>query len=177
MKPIVEHNIITDRLVLQPVNDSDIEEIFSLFSNPNVVRWTKAKIHKSREETKKLVDISLEKYNESRLWTIRIKDLPQVIGMIHFFISPVGKAEIHYVLSEDFWNRGIMTEAVNSIITWIEKQYSQLEKIYIEVVAENTGSCRVLEKCGFKQVNRRCVRWQKFYPHFVNVVSYELKLK
>lgn len=70
-----------------------------------------------------------------------------------------------------------MTEAVSSIVIWSEKQYPKLEKIYIEVVAENIGSCRVLDKYGFKQVNRRCVRWQKFYPHFTNLVGYELKLK
>lgn len=174
---IIEHNIITDRLLLQPVIDSDVEDIFPLFSNPNVVRWTTINTHKSKEETKKLITVLLQEYEESQLWTIKIKDVPQVIGIIRFFISPVGKAEIHYVLSEDFWNRGIMTEAVRSIITWIEKQYSQLEKIYIEVVAENIGSCRVLGKCGFKEVNRRCVRWQKFYPHFINLVCYELKLK
>ena len=169
-------NLTTERLYLKPVNDSDFEEVFLLFSNPNVTRWTKAKTHKSIEETEKLIAISLEKYDKPQLWTIRIKDLPQVIGMIHFYISPTGKAEIHYVLSEDFWNRGIMTEAVSSIVTWIKKHYSHLEKIYIEVVAENIGSCRVLEKCGFQQVNRRCVRWQKFYPHFIDLICYELKL-
>lgn len=37
MKSIVEHNIITDRLLLQLI-DSDVEDIFPLCSNLSVVR-------------------------------------------------------------------------------------------------------------------------------------------
>ena len=174
---MTKYDINTERLCLKPVDDNDIEEIFSLFSNPNVTRWTKAKTHKNIEETQKLITNTLEQYKESLLWAIKINNSSLVIGLLHFFISTSGKAEIHYVLAEDYWNKGIMTEVVNAILIWIEKQYPKIESVYTEPAAENIGSCRVLEKCGFKKVNRRCVRWEKFYPHFVNLNCYELKLR
>ena len=57
-------------------------------------------------------------------------------------------AEIGYWLGEEFWNRGIATEAVNAVT---EYGFETLEmvRIHAEVFAWNTASMRVLEKAGF----------------------------
>ena len=57
-------------------------------------------------------------------------------------------AELGYCLAEDFWGRGIMTEAVRQICREAFDRFDIL-RIFAEPFAENLGSRRVLEKAGF----------------------------
>ncbi len=60
-------------------------------------------------------------------------------------------AELGYWLGEPFWGRGIMTAAIRCFTAWAMPRFG-LTRIYAEVFAENPGSGRVLEKCGFVRV-------------------------
>lgn len=57
-------------------------------------------------------------------------------------------AEIGYWLGEEFWNRGIATEAVNAVTAY-GFQTLEMVRIHAEVFMWNTASMRVLEKAGF----------------------------
>jgi len=57
-------------------------------------------------------------------------------------------AELGYWLGEAFWGRGIMTEAVQEFTGWAFKAFD-LQRIFAQPFADNTGSIRVLEKAGF----------------------------
>jgi ribosomal-protein-alanine N-acetyltransferase len=57
-------------------------------------------------------------------------------------------AEMGYWLGEPFWGRGIMTEVVQEFIRWAFKAFD-LQRIFAQPFADNTGSVRVLEKAGF----------------------------
>lgn len=52
---------------------------------------------------------------------------------------------VGYWIGRDHWGRGIATEALRQLITTIETS----RPLEAEVVLHNTGSRRVLEKCGF----------------------------
>src|SRR5215469_6055068 len=57
-------------------------------------------------------------------------------------------AEFGYWLAEDFWGRGIMTEAIAAFIDFCFEDF-KLHRIYAEPFANNRASARVLEKAGF----------------------------
>ena len=57
-------------------------------------------------------------------------------------------AELGYWLGEPFWGRGIMSEAVQEFTRWAFKAFD-LQRIFAQPFADNTGSVRVLEKAGF----------------------------
>jgi [ribosomal protein S5]-alanine N-acetyltransferase len=57
-------------------------------------------------------------------------------------------ATLGYWLGEDFWGRGIMTEAV-AVFTDFCFENFPLHRISAEVFANNAASARVLEKAGF----------------------------
>jgi ribosomal-protein-alanine N-acetyltransferase len=57
-------------------------------------------------------------------------------------------AEMGYWLGEEFWARGIMTEAVREFSDFCFDTFS-LRRIYAEPFANNRASVRVLEKAGF----------------------------
>lgn len=64
-------------------------------------------------------------------------------GNIHF-----KTAELGYYIGVEFWGKGIMTEAVRLACKHVFDN-TDIVRIYAEPFAENTASCRVLEKNGF----------------------------
>lgn len=58
-------------------------------------------------------------------------------------------AELGYYIAEEYWGRGIMTEAVKQICGYVFDK-SDILRIYAEPFAYHTASCRVLEKAGFQ---------------------------
>ena len=57
-------------------------------------------------------------------------------------------AEMGYWLGEDYWNKGIMSQAIKQMSTYVFANFSII-KIYATPFSFNIGSMRVLEKAGF----------------------------
>lgn len=57
-------------------------------------------------------------------------------------------AEVGYWLGESFWGRGIMTDAVATIVPVAFERFP-IVRLQAGVFANNPASMRVLEKCGF----------------------------
>lgn len=57
-------------------------------------------------------------------------------------------AELGYYLAEEYWGKGIMTEAVTQVCKYVFEK-SDVIRIYAEPFAYNAPSCRVLEKPDF----------------------------
>ncbi len=57
--------------------------------------------------------------------------------------------ELGYYIGEEYWGKGIMTEAVRQICSYVFDN-SDIIRIYAEPFAYNIASCRVLEKAGFQ---------------------------
>ena len=58
-------------------------------------------------------------------------------------------AELGYYIAEEYWGKGIMTEAVKQLCEYVFS-YTDITRIYAEPFSCNIGSCRVLEKAGFQ---------------------------
>ncbi|HMM30647.1 MAG TPA: GNAT family N-acetyltransferase [Clostridia bacterium] len=87
--------------------------------------------------------------NEAFAWAIT--DNGRVIGSIGIFRK--GNihrltAEMGYYLAEDFWGKGIATEAVREAVSYVFL-HTDIVRVYAEPFARNLASCRVLEKAGF----------------------------
>lgn len=88
--------------------------------------------------------------NDTFAFAITIDDI--VIGSISVFRQ--GNihrltAELGYYIAEEYWGKGIMTEAVKKICEYVFEN-SDIIRIYAEPFSYNTASCRVLEKAGFQ---------------------------
>ena len=58
-------------------------------------------------------------------------------------------AELGYYIAEEYWGKGLMTEAVRQTCEFVFDT-SDMIRIYAEPFAYNKASCRVLEKAGFQ---------------------------
>lgn len=75
----------------------------------------------------------------------------QAVGSIGIFVKDdvyEKSAELGYWLSEDYWRKGIMSEAVRKICKEAFETFDII-RIFAEPFADNAGSRRVLEKAGF----------------------------
>jgi RimJ/RimL family protein N-acetyltransferase len=61
-----------------------------------------------------------------------------------------GRLLVGYWLGREFWGRGLATAALAELAEELDER-----PLYAWVVATNVGSIRVLEKCGFVEVERR----------------------
>jgi RimJ/RimL family protein N-acetyltransferase len=68
-----------------------------------------------------------------------------VAGNIGSF-SRDGKRYVGYWLGREFWGQGLATKALAELVAELDRP------LYAEVASTNTGSIRVLEKCGFTVV-------------------------
>jgi RimJ/RimL family protein N-acetyltransferase len=59
-----------------------------------------------------------------------------------------GQREVTYWIGRQDWGKGIATRALQQFLTTIEVA----RPLYARAASDNTGSIRVLEKCGFTRV-------------------------
>jgi len=57
-------------------------------------------------------------------------------------------AEIGYFIGENYWGKGVATDAVRQLVDYIRKNFD-LVRLYAEVFEYNKASMKVLEKNGF----------------------------
>ena len=90
--------------------------------------------------------------DESETFAFAITVDNMVIGSIGIFRQGNihrQTAELGYYIAEEYWGKGIMTEAVKQICEYVFDN-SDIIRIYAEPFAYNIASCRVLEKVGFQ---------------------------
>jgi RimJ/RimL family protein N-acetyltransferase len=56
--------------------------------------------------------------------------------------------ELGYFIAEEYWGRGIATEAIRQMVSYVRKEFD-IVRIYAEVFEYNKGSMKALEKNGF----------------------------
>lgn len=90
--------------------------------------------------------------NENDTFAFAITVNGKVIGSIGSFRQGNihrQTAELGYYIAEEYWGKGIMTEAVKQLCDYVFSN-TDIIRIYAEPFAYNIGSCRVLEKAGFQ---------------------------
>lgn len=90
--------------------------------------------------------------DENETFAFAIVSDNKVIGSIGVFRQENihrQTAELGYCIAEEYWGKGIMTDAVKQICKYVFDK-SDIIRIYAEPFAYNTASCRVLEKAGFQ---------------------------
>lgn len=142
----------TERLILRNWVETDLEDLYEYASVEGVGEMAGWPHHTDIEVTKRILEGFIEK---DEVYAIVLKDSQKVIGSlgIHNRAKEEEKdekiqREIGYVLSKDYWGKGLVPEAVKAVI-----QYA-FDEMHVDVLwcghfVTNQRSKRVIEKCGF----------------------------
>lgn len=147
--------IKTQRLLLRKVAITDAPEMLSLRSDEMVMQYINKEKTKSMEEATAFIQKLLDALaaNENIFWAITLADDPQImIGNISYWRLQKEhyRAEVGYTLHPRHWNKGIMTEALLSVIKYGFTEM-KLHSIEAHINPANLASAAVLEKTGFKR--------------------------
>jgi ribosomal-protein-alanine N-acetyltransferase len=148
----------TRRLILRPMTLGDAPDVFAYSADPAVLRYTTGTTPSHPEETRSWLEGVLAD-PATHMWAILLRDSPTVIGAIEFGVPIPGSGSIHYALSRSHWGAGLMTEAVEAVCRWAIDALPSMQDITTGVVAQNVGSARVLEKCGFERIGSIVEQW------------------
>ena len=156
MNPEIDiSNVIlkTERLLIRPWRQSDIDDFYSYASVDGVGQMAGWKPHESKEESKIILDMFI-----SHKKTFALEYQGKVIGSVgiekynetHFPEFENKKCrEIGYVLSKEYWGQGLMPEALKEVIRFLFEN-ANLDVIFCGHFLWNEQSHRVQEKSGFK---------------------------
>lgn len=141
------------RVLLRRMKDTDAPELLLMRSNEAVMQHIgreKMKTLTEAEEFIQKINSSVDN-NEAIMWAIVLQDKPEtMIGTICYWniLKDHYRAEVGYMLLPDHWNKGIMKEALMTVIDFGFNEM-KLHSIEGHINPENVVSGVVLEKCGF----------------------------
>lgn len=158
----VPRNLTTTDLHLRAPNLGDSDSMHALLSDPQTVEyWVNTPIKDKKITTSKLAEyLGSDDKGESISWAICLKNKPEMIGRCVFFHFDEAnrRAEIGYILNRQYWRRGLMRQAVETVIQFGFDTLN-LHRIEADVDPGNAGSLALLESIGFKREGYFPERW------------------
>ena len=144
----------SNRILLRHWKESDAEDLFKAASNPIIGLRAGWKPHKNINESLEIINTI---FNNDRTYAIELKENNKVIGSIGYLTNDIShlknlkenEVEIGYWVAEDYWNRGICTEALKLLIKYLF-EIKKFKVIWGTFFFDNLASGKVMEKCGFK---------------------------
>ncbi len=149
--------LYTERLVLRKFTVDDADDFYNNWGkDEKVTRFLSWQPHKSVDETKELLKDWCKAYESDKTYNWAIEYDKKVIGSLSVVILHEKRefADLGYCMGYDYWNKGIMTEAVKTIIDYLFSEIS-VNRIGISHAVKNPGSGRVAQKCGLSYEGTR----------------------
>ena len=163
--------IETDRLLLRAFIEADLDDVFAYASIPGVGEMAGWPHHTSIDITKAILQTFL---TNKDVFAIVHRGDNKVIGSFGLHNAWINREEayqhlkaknIGYVLSKDYWGKGLMPEAVGAVLRYGFTTLD-MDAFSIEHFIENPQSGRVIEKCGFTFVKEGTYHAKQLDKHF-----------
>jgi RimJ/RimL family protein N-acetyltransferase len=143
-------NLKTPRLRLRELRQSDFDELYAMFNDPQVMRYYPST--RDKAATQAWLDRMLEAYATEgyALWAVELKDSGEFVGQCGVLLQEVDgqlEFEIGYLFKSQHWHQGYATEAAQAC-----KQYAfdRLGRAYVISLIRpiNIPSRKVAERNG-----------------------------
>lgn len=143
----------SERLLLRKITPADTDQVFALRTDPVCMEFLDRPPLKDREEALGLINQMLEGIanNSSVSWVIALQEAPDtLIGTIGYWriIPEHYRAELGYMLSPQYFNKGYMTEAIRLVNAYAFNKM-KLHSIEANINPANAASEAILIKTGF----------------------------
>lgn len=142
--PLMENE--APHIVLREIEDRDLDVLFEHATDREAIRmaaFTSADFDDRDAFHARWARIRRDPTTTNRV----IETDSRAVGHIASFDLD-GKREVTYWIDRQHWGKGIATQALREFVTRIEVA----RPLHAGAAADNAGSIRVLEKCGFTRV-------------------------
>jgi ribosomal-protein-alanine N-acetyltransferase len=146
--------LTTERLILRQFTFADAPKLFEIRKDPVIMQYISRPLAKTLDDVIDLIKVinDLLSGNNGITWCITLKNEHEFIGSIGFWrIEKENyRAEIGYLLNPAYQGRGIMQEAIETIINYGFGPMN-LHSIQAIVSPHNAASIKLLQKNKFTQ--------------------------
>ena len=147
-QPVLE----TERLVIRPYEDGDLEPMAMMFGDPDVTAFTFLG-QRDRAQTAAVLADYMSFLGASGYGMLAILDKASgtYLGEVGLFVAPMGPLALRYALAKSGWGRGYAVEASAAVLDDAFGRL-RLDSLLAGVKFENKPSLRVMEKLGFAYI-------------------------
>jgi len=144
--------IETSRLLLRHFSLTDLDDLFAIRSDPDVMRFIGVGQPHSMNQVRDSLEYVIsdwEKHGFGR-WAIVHKADKKLIGWCGLaFLDKTDEIEIGYGIAKEYWGRGLTTEAAAASLRYGFEEL-KLDRIVAVAMPENIASRRIMEKIGMR---------------------------
>ena len=143
--------IETPRLYLREFTPDDLDELYRIYSDSEVMKYLSEGVRNREETAADLFGIIADwEKHAFGLWAVVNKENNQLIGDGGLrFLGKTSEVEVGYVLAKAYWGKGLAAEVAAASINY-GFEVLKREKIVAIADTENRSSRRVMEKVGMK---------------------------
>ncbi|MFC9277656.1 GNAT family N-acetyltransferase [Streptomyces collinus] len=133
-------------IALRAVEDSDLPVFYRQMKDPEALRM--AAFGPQDPTDRDAFDIRWKRVRDSSFLLRTVLADGVVVGSAGVYGEP-GEREVTYWIDRAYWGRGVATAALRALLVEVPER-----PLYARAAADNAGSLRVLEKCGFRESAR-----------------------
>jgi ribosomal-protein-alanine N-acetyltransferase len=146
--------IETANLTLRELDEHDLSALFHIFSDPEVTRFYNIPTFTCQGDAKSLLDRRRNRFYKQQgiCWGMTFQEQEEeIVGTCGFNAWHRQKkvGDLGYELSRDYWNQGVMTEALRAVVIYGFDVLGLVQQ-RAWVMPENKASAKVLTKIGFQ---------------------------
>lgn len=141
----------TERLILRPMNETDIDDVFAMRRDDEIMRFIREPVV-SRKEAEDWINMISSRWTKDKIGFCSIieKTSGKFTGWCGLWqLKENNEIEVGYAIAKDFWTKGFASEAADAVLNYAFNELG-LETIVAVARPENTASRRVMEKIGMK---------------------------
>ena len=150
-------NLTTPRLILRDFVEGDLDAVYTLWTDPEVTRWTDFAADTRLEAEWWLESVIFHNQQQPRYaynLAIAFRNDERVIGWIgigHAARTDPKERELSvgFCLRPGWWGRGLMTEALGALLDFAFDSLGA-QRISAQCYPANPASARVMEKAGMR---------------------------
>ena len=147
--------IETARLLLRPPRLAEVPVLFEFLGDAQAMRHTH--IDRSLRQCRRRVAVHERRRRRDGYapWTVVDKESGRIVGWGGLYEDPFDPGwgvEVGYYFHPAVWGRGYATELVRASVAHADEVLA-LPEVGAFARPENAGSRRVLEKCGFEELD------------------------
>ncbi|OEU94811.1 GNAT family N-acetyltransferase [Streptomyces oceani] len=135
------------RITLREVADSDVDVFWTHMSEP-AAQWMAA-VTREYHYDRGRFDAHWATVRSDPAVTVRTVLVDEAVAGHAAAFGPPDEREVTYWIASAYWGRGVAGAALRGLVA-----LERTRPLHAHVAADNAGSLRVLEKCGFTVTGR-----------------------
>ncbi len=155
--------LVAPRLQLRWIESADLEDLYGVFSDPEVMRFWNCSAWPHRDEASIYLEAIHRGFDQGNLlqWGIALRGDNRIIGTVTLYgvDHGQGRAELGFALARDHWGRRYGREALTVLMGHAFGPLG-LRRIEADLDPRNQPSLRTLEALGFRREGYLRQRWQ-----------------